>query len=115
MAQRDARLQVPIDQVVLDKLQILADELGFDSVPALIRFWAKAETSDNIKNLRQRNLADPNAQVLHYIELILALNPSKPLNAEQAISYLIKKLQLAGFRKFFKYYSSGSSDKIFGT
>jgi len=37
------KLQVPIDKTVRDGLTKRAEELGFDSVQAYIRFWAKAE------------------------------------------------------------------------
>jgi hypothetical protein len=37
------KLQVPIDSDIRDGLEIRAKELGFDSVQAYIRFWAKAE------------------------------------------------------------------------
>jgi hypothetical protein len=112
MSQRTARLQVPIDQAVLDQLQIMSNELGFDSVPSMIRFWAKAEI-----NLRSQKtgLNRPNTIVLRYLELILALNP-EPVNADRALEYLFRKLQQVKFRKFFKDLPQGpTSDKIHGT
>lgn len=37
------KIQVPIDREVRDKLQKRAENLGFDSIQAYIRVWAKAE------------------------------------------------------------------------
>ncbi len=37
------KIQVPIDKAVRDKLEKRAHALGFDSIQAFIRFWAKAE------------------------------------------------------------------------
>jgi len=116
VAQRDTRLQVPIDKAVLDKLQIRADELGFDSVPAMVRFWAKGETSEQRQAMRQKGLNNANVQVLRYVELVLALNPQTPKTSEQALKYLIVHLGKANFRKYFRdLVGVKSSDKIFGT
>lgn len=37
------KLQVPMDKDVRDALEKRAEQLGFDSAQAYIRFWAKAE------------------------------------------------------------------------
>lgn len=37
------KIQIPIDKQTRDKLELRATKLGFDSVQAYIRFWAKAE------------------------------------------------------------------------
>ncbi len=37
------KLQIPIDEKVRDGLAKRAEQLGFDSIQAYIRFWAKAE------------------------------------------------------------------------
>ncbi len=37
------KLQIPIEASVRDGLAKRADQLGFDSIQAFIRFWAKAE------------------------------------------------------------------------
>jgi len=37
------KLQIPIDTAVRDGLAKRAEDLGFDSIQAFIRFWAKAE------------------------------------------------------------------------
>lgn len=42
------KIQVPIDKDVRDMLQARALKLGFDSVQAYIRFWAKAETEGRL-------------------------------------------------------------------
>jgi len=112
MAQRTARLQVPIDQVVIDELQTIADELGFDSVPAMVRFWAKGEIT---KRSLASGLNRPNSIVLRYVELILALNPETS-SVHSALGHLKRQLNLAGFKKAFPGLSNlSSSDRIFGT
>lgn len=40
------KLQVPIDKDTRDKLEKRAEALGFDSVQAYIRVWAKAEVDN---------------------------------------------------------------------
>jgi len=42
------KIQVLIDRDVRDKLQLRASKLGFDSIQAYIRFWAKAETEGRL-------------------------------------------------------------------
>lgn len=39
----NVKLQVPIDKNVRDRLEQRARDLGFDSIQAYIRVWAKAE------------------------------------------------------------------------
>ena len=112
MAKRSARLQVPIEQSVLEQLETLADRLGFDSVQAMIRFWAKAEIN---QDGRPPALNVANGIVLRYVELILALNPQPP-NPDTALHYLIKQLQHHRMKKALKALSHPpTSDKIFGT
>jgi hypothetical protein len=112
MAKRDARLQVPMDQQVLDQLHELADELGFDSVPAMVRFWAKAEIN---QHSRPPHLSKPNAIVLRYVEMVLALNP-RPQSAGTAFDYLFQQFRRTKFKEFFKGLPQGpTSDRISGT
>jgi len=112
MAQRNARLQVPIDQEVLDQLEVIADDLGFDSVPAMVRFWAKGEI---INRSQASGLNRPNSIVLRYVELILALHP-EPNSVHSALDHLKRQLNRAGFKKAFPGLSNlSSSDRIFGT
>lgn len=112
MSQRNARLQVPIDQGVLDQLQKLANDLGFDSVPAMIRFWAKAELSQQDPEF---NLNQSKRIALRYVELILALGPNSQ-NPDTILSYLINQLQRHKMKDVFKGLSQRpTSDRIFGT
>lgn len=112
MAQRNARLQVPIDQTVLDQLEVIADELGFDSVPAMVRFWAKGEI---VKRSQARGFNRSNSIVLRYVELILAMHPEPP-TVHSALSHLKRQINRAGFKKAFPGLSNlSSSDKIFDT
>ncbi len=53
------KLQVPIDKNVRDKLQLRATKLGFDSIQAYIRFWAKAETDGRIFDLGDDDWREP--------------------------------------------------------
>jgi len=112
MSKRDAKLQVPIDQAVLDQLHVLADDLGFDSVPAMVRFWAKGEIA---KRSQSSGFNRPNSIVLRYVELILALQP-QPASVHSALGHLKRQLNQAGFKKAFPGLSNlSSSDKIFDT
>lgn len=121
MARREERVQVPIDQTTLQELQVRAQELGFHSVPALVRFWIKGELISNGKKPAgvdhdSNGLSEPNAHVLRYMELILALNPAQPKSAEAALEYLMRQMRRASFRKFFRDFPGReTSDTIFGT
>lgn len=53
------KLQVPIDKNVRDKLQLRATSLGFDSIQAYIRFWAKAETDGRTVDLGDDDWGEP--------------------------------------------------------
>lgn len=55
------KLQVPIDKQVRDKLQVRATKLGFDSIQAYIRFWAKAETDGRTVDLGDDDWGEPSA------------------------------------------------------
>jgi hypothetical protein len=41
----EVKLQVPMHKAVYEGLKKHAEEMGFDSVQAYVRFWAKAEAS----------------------------------------------------------------------
>jgi hypothetical protein len=58
------KVQVPIDPKVYEALKKRAEELGFDSIQAYIRFWAKAETT---RKTEEPDLARPNTQALRYL------------------------------------------------
>jgi hypothetical protein len=53
------KIQVPIDKNVRDKLQLRATKLGFDSIQAYIRFWAKAETDGRTVSLGDDDWGEP--------------------------------------------------------
>ncbi len=53
------KLQVPMNKDVRDKLEQRATKLGFDSVQAYIRFWAKAEVDGRQVNLGEDDWGQP--------------------------------------------------------
>lgn len=53
------KLQVPIDKDVRDRLEARATNLGFDSVQAYIRFWAKAEVDGREVDFGEDNWGEP--------------------------------------------------------
>ena len=56
------KLQVPIGVDVRDKLALRASKLGFDSVQAYIRFWAKAEVDGRIVNFGDDDWGEPSPE-----------------------------------------------------
>ncbi len=56
------KLQIPIDKDVRDRLKKRATALGFDSVQAYIRFWAKAETDGRHINFDEDAWGQPSAK-----------------------------------------------------
>ncbi len=53
------KLQVPMDKGVRDALEKRAEQLGFDSAQAYIRFWAKAEADGRRVNLNDDTWGKP--------------------------------------------------------
>lgn len=53
------KIQVPIDKDIRDKLEVRATKLGFDSVQAYIRFWAKAEVDGREVNYGEDDWGQP--------------------------------------------------------
>lgn len=53
------KIQVPIDKVIRDKLEARAAKLGFDSVQAYIRFWAKAEVEGRQVSFGEDDWGEP--------------------------------------------------------
>lgn len=47
------KLQVPMSEDVKDALELKSKALGFDSVQAYIRFWAKAEADGRTVNFNE--------------------------------------------------------------
>lgn len=58
------KIQVPIDKQVRDKLEARATKLGFDSIQAYIRFWAKAEVDGREVNFGEDDWGEPPAHVV---------------------------------------------------
>jgi len=85
------KLQVPIDKAVRDGLEKRAKRLGFDSVQAYIRFWAKAEVDGRIISMGEPELMTPKLEkLLGEVEAQVARGEVSPAfdNAEDAIKYL---------------------------
>lgn len=83
------KLQVPIDPEVYQELKKRAEEFGFDSVQAYVRFWAKAET----RKENPEDLTKVNSQALRYFELLLATNKRQPETMEEALDHAVKELR----------------------
>jgi len=56
------KIQVPIDKDVRDRLEKRAESLGFDSVQAYIRFWAKAEVEGRKVDLGEDDWGEPSPE-----------------------------------------------------
>ena len=56
------KLQVPMDKGVRDALEKRAEQLGFDSVQAYIRFWAKAESDGRRVDLNVDEWGEPSVE-----------------------------------------------------
>lgn len=52
-------LHIPIDKDVREKLDAKAKRLGFDSVQAYIRVWAKAEAENRVLNFGDDAWGEP--------------------------------------------------------
>ncbi len=53
------KIQVPIDKQTRDKLEVRATKLGFDSIQAYIRFWAKAEVDGRTVDFGEDDWGEP--------------------------------------------------------
>lgn len=53
------KIQVPIDKQTRDKLELRATKLGFDSIQAYIRFWAKAEVDGRSVDFGEDDWGEP--------------------------------------------------------
>ena len=56
------KIQVPIDRDVRNKLEARATKLGFDSVQAFIRFWAKAEVEGRKVSFDEDDWGQPSSK-----------------------------------------------------
>ncbi|HET7059717.1 MAG TPA: hypothetical protein VFH99_00135 [Candidatus Saccharimonadales bacterium] len=93
------KLQVPMDKNVYQKLKKRAAQLGFDSAPAYVRFWAKSAVTDS-NNYAKRDLAKPSGQALRYLELLLATAPEEPTSLSGALAYVDKELRRVKGRRY---------------
>lgn len=84
------KLQVPMRRAVYQGLKKRAEELGFDSPQAYVRFWAKGVGDVQRSN---RGLRQPAQQALLYLELLLAMAPKEPKTIEEALQYVDKQLR----------------------
>jgi|GEM_PF-467311 len=53
------KIQLPISKDIRDKLEARASKLGFDSVQAYIRFWAKAEVDGREVDFGEDSWGEP--------------------------------------------------------
>lgn len=70
------KLQIPIDKKVRDALTARAKSLGFDSLQAYIRVWAKAETEGRQLNFDQGITLSPKANT-RYEKMVDELESEK--------------------------------------
>ena len=73
------KLQIPIDKDVRDALQKRAGKLGFDSVQAYIRFWAKAEVDGRLVHFGEDDWGEPSPKAAARLDKLAdeALRASK--------------------------------------
>jgi hypothetical protein len=98
------KLQVPIDKKVYTKLKKTAEQLGFDSVQAYVRFWAAGVTGESAGEAIGVSggqgsgglLNKPSQQALRYLELVLAMAEEEPKSAEAALKHV--EAHLAGVK-----------------
>ncbi len=97
------KLQVRMTADQLNQLKHRAESLGFNSVPAYVRYWASADAkqADN----QSLTLNEPSRLALRYLELLLGQAP-KFVNADAALDHIIFKLRQRSFKRDFKHYWS---------
>lgn len=86
------KLQVRMNKNVYESLSQRANDLGFDSVAAYVRFWAKAESQQH-GDTTYPHLSQPSMQALRYIELLLAIDGTEPTSLTDALDNILKKLK----------------------
>ncbi|HEX4774652.1 MAG TPA: hypothetical protein VH234_03990 [Candidatus Saccharimonadales bacterium] len=95
----NAKLQVPVNDLVLGKLKQQAEELGFDSVQAYVRFWIHAAIDGRAFMLAVSDMSLPEVQAIRYIELMLATRHNKPKSLPQALNLIIRDLKRIDYKK----------------
>jgi hypothetical protein len=96
------KLQVPMEKSSYEGLLKRADELGFDSVQAYVRFWAKAETSQRAQSSAYQDLSKPDVQALRYIEMLLSIKAAPVESASEALEYIKQEITRTKALKKFK-------------
>lgn len=69
-----------------------ADELGFDSVQAYIRFWANAESNKQGISSNYHDLYRPETQSLRYLELLLAISEKPLASVQDCLDLIVKEI-----------------------
>lgn len=83
------KVQVPMDQAVHDLLTKRAISLGFDSLQAYIRFWAKAQVDNRSVDFGDDTWGQPSQEAADRInklgeEAAKGINLSKSFSSTQA-------------------------------
>lgn len=66
------KIQLPIDKDVRDALAKRAEDLGFDSIQAYIRYWAKAEVDGRRVDHDVDDWGEPSPEAVARIEASIA-------------------------------------------
>lgn len=91
---KTVKVQVPMDSAVHDGLAERAQALGFDSVQAYIRFWAKAEVDNRNVDFGEDAWGEPSLAAAARLNKIASeaargVNVSEPFsNAKEALKHL---------------------------
>jgi hypothetical protein len=92
-------IEVPMKREVYSRLKDRAEDMGFDSVQAYIRFWATAETAEiNRRGLSAYELGSPKTQALRYFELMLA-QAVTGLSVQGYVNYVLSRIRMVKARK----------------
>ena len=67
---KTVKIQVPIDKDTRDRLEKRAGALGFDSIQAYIRVWAKAEVDGRELDFGEDGWGQPSAKTLARLDKI---------------------------------------------
>jgi len=84
----------------LEQLRKRAEDLGFNSAPAYVRYWATADTSQTDNHILE--LSEPSKLALRYIELMLGQWPKPFANADAAIDHIFWQLRRRAFKQLFR-------------
>lgn len=89
-------LHLPMSEELYQKLRLHAENMGFDSAQAYIRFVATAETSSKgltVGRYSFPDLTSTKAQALRYMELLLIIHKEDFPTMEQAIFWLALQIK----------------------